>query len=57
MDLRKLKKLIEGGGSSQDEHLRIWAANAQALMSDPDLFDYADWCQGGLVRKPRRLLT
>ncbi|WP_018349542.1 hypothetical protein [Longispora albida] len=54
---RKLKKLIDRAGGLQDENLRIWAANAQALMSNPELFDYAEWCQGGLVRKPRRLLT
>jgi hypothetical protein len=21
----------------------------------PELFDYRDWCEGGLVRQPRRL--
>jgi hypothetical protein len=25
------------------------------LIAMPDLFDYRDWCEGGLVRTPRRL--
>ncbi|MGY0230447.1 hypothetical protein PT931_01530 [Longispora urticae] len=54
---RRLKKMIDRAGGEPDEQLRMWAANAQALISHPELFDYAEWCQGGLVRKPRRLLT
>jgi hypothetical protein len=49
--------MIAQAGSSQDEQLRIWAANAQALVINPEIFNYADWCEGDLVRKPRRLLA
>jgi len=27
----------------------------RALQNRPDLFDYYDWCEGGLVRDPRRI--
>jgi hypothetical protein len=25
------------------------------LLARPELFDYHDWCEGGLVRSPRQI--
>jgi hypothetical protein len=52
---RKLRRLVETAEQDGDELLTTWAHNVRALLSRPDLFDYHDWCQGGLVRRPRRL--
>ncbi len=52
---RRFKRLLEEADTSGQEPLYTWAHNVRALLRDPDLFDYADWCQGGLVRRPRRL--
>ena len=35
--------------------MSIWAHNCRVLMSRPEIFDYSDWIEGGLVRHPRRL--
>ena len=35
--------------------LVMWAHNTRVLLAMPELFDYHDWCEGGLVRSPRRL--
>jgi hypothetical protein len=35
--------------------MAIWAHNCRILTNHPELFDYGDWCEGGLVRQPRRL--
>jgi len=37
--------------------LEMWAHNTRVLLALPELFDYHDWCEGGLVRTPRRLKT
>ncbi len=52
---RRFKRLLEQADTSGQEPLYTWAHNVRALLRNPDLFDYADWCQGGLVRNPRRL--
>jgi len=51
---RRLRKLVEQAQMG-DEPMATWAHNTLVLMSKPDLFDYHDWCEGGLVRNPRRL--
>ena len=33
----------------------IWAHNSRVLLARPELFDYHDWCEGGLVRRHRRI--
>jgi hypothetical protein len=52
---RRLRRLIERAAAEGDEALRLWAANCRALLERPELFDYPDWCEGGLVRQPRRI--
>jgi hypothetical protein len=52
---RRLRKLVEQAEEDGDEILKTWAHNTRVLLAVPDLFDYRDWCEGGLVRKPRRL--
>jgi len=52
---RKLKRFVEQAEKDGDEMLAIWAHNAKMLLARKELFDYADWCEGGLVRKPRRI--
>jgi hypothetical protein len=52
---RKLRKLVEQAEADGDDVLATWAHNTRVLLSRPDLFDYHDWCEGGLVRNPRRL--
>ena len=45
----------DGAEEIGDEPMAIWAHNCRVLMSRPEIFDYADWIEGGLVRHPRRL--
>lgn len=52
---RKLRKLVEQAEEEGDEALDTWAHNTRSLLDAPQLFDYHDWCEGGLVRNPRRL--
>lgn len=52
---RKLRKLVEQAEAEGDEMLATWAHNTRVLLARPELFDYHDWCEGGLVRNPRRL--
>lgn len=52
---RKLRKLVEQAEEEGDEVLETWAHNTRVLLSNPRKFDYHDWCEGGLVRSPRRL--
>ncbi|HEU5110490.1 MAG TPA: hypothetical protein VFT95_18270 [Micromonosporaceae bacterium] len=52
---RKLRKLVEQAEEYGDEPMEIWAHNVRVLLARQDLFDYYDWCEGGLVRNPRRL--
>jgi hypothetical protein len=52
---RKLRKLVEQAEDDGDDVLETWAHNTRLLLAVPDLFDYRDWCEGGLVRSPRRL--
>jgi hypothetical protein len=52
---RRLRKLVEQAESDGDEMVATWAHNTRMLLARPDLFDYHDWCEGGLVRDPRRL--
>jgi hypothetical protein len=52
---RRLRKLVEQAEDDGDEMLVVWAHNTRVLLSRPDLFDYRDWCEGGLVRSPRRI--
>lgn len=52
---RKLRRLIDQAAQDRDEALQIWAHNTRALLARPQLFQYPDWYEGGLVRDPRRL--
>ena len=52
---RRLRKLVEQAETTRDEQLLTWAHNTRVLMANPDIFQYHDWCEGGLVRSPRRL--
>jgi hypothetical protein len=52
---RRLRKMVEQAEQEGDELMRIWAHNVRMLLARPDLFDYHDWCEGGLVRNPRRI--
>jgi hypothetical protein len=52
---RRLRRLVEKAEDEGDELLVLWAHNTRMLLAMPELFDYRDWCEGGLVRQPRRL--
>jgi hypothetical protein len=52
---RKLRKFVEQAEAEGDEMLAVWAHNTRMLLARPELFDYHDWCEGGLVRNPRRI--
>lgn len=52
---RKVKKLLDQADATGDAWVALWVTNTKALISNPDLFDYKEWCQGGLARRPRRL--
>ncbi|HET8683690.1 MAG TPA: hypothetical protein VFM54_17755 [Micromonosporaceae bacterium] len=52
---RRLRRLVEQAEHDGDELLATWAHNTRMLLARPDLFDYHDWCEGGLVRQPRRI--
>lgn len=52
---RRLRKLVEQAELSGDHLVRTWAYNTRVLLERPSLFDYHDWCEGGLVRENRRI--
>lgn len=52
---RKVRKLLKHAEALGDAWVSLWVHNTKALISDPNLFDYREWCQGGLARRPRRL--
>jgi hypothetical protein len=52
---RRLRRLVEQAEANGDEALNLWAHNTRMLLARPELFQYPDWCEGGLVRNPRRL--
>ncbi len=52
---RRLRKLVEQAEELGDEQMATWAHNSRMLLVRPELFNYHDWCEGGLVRTPRRL--
>jgi hypothetical protein len=52
---RRLRKLVEQAERLGDEPMVTWAHNSRVLLARPELFDYHDWCEGGLVRRSRRL--
>jgi hypothetical protein len=52
---RRMKKFIERAADVGDVSMATWAHNCRILMDRPELFDYGEWCEGGLVRHPRRL--
>jgi hypothetical protein len=52
---RRLRKFVESAEHGGDEMLAGWAHNVRMLLVRPELFDYHDWCEGGLVRNPRRI--
>ncbi len=43
--------LVAVAGDSDDAGIRRFARRAGALLSDPGLFDYELWCEGGLSRE------
>ena len=53
---RKVLKLLELAAGKGDPWVALWTYNTKALISDPRLFDYGDWCDGGLARRPRRIV-
>jgi hypothetical protein len=52
---RRLRKFVETAEQAGNEMLGIWAHNVRMLLARPELFEYHDWCEGGLVRSPRRI--
>ena len=52
---RRLRKLVQQAESIGDEPMQVWAHNSRVLLAKPDLFEYHDWCEGGLVRSNRKL--
>jgi hypothetical protein len=52
---RRLRRFVEQAEQAGDELPATWAHNVRVLLARPDLFEYPDWCEGGLVRNPRRL--
>jgi hypothetical protein len=52
---RRLRKLVEHAERDGDEMMTVWAYNSRVLLARPELFDYHDWCEGGLVRQSRRI--
>lgn len=52
---RRLRKLVERAEAEGDELVSTWAYNVRVLLARPTLFDFRDWCEGGLVRSQRRL--
>lgn len=42
--------LVERSVTSADPTVSTWASRSLALRSDPELFAYDDWCDGGLSR-------
>ncbi|HIV57785.1 MAG TPA: hypothetical protein H9902_07490 [Candidatus Stackebrandtia faecavium] len=52
---RRVKKLLDRANQTGDAWVKLWVTNTKALIDDPNLFDYREWCQGGLARRPRRL--
>lgn len=53
---RRLTKLLEAADGKGDPWVNLWVYNTRALIADPRRFDYAEWCDGGLARKPRRIV-
>jgi hypothetical protein len=52
---RRLRRFVEQAEEQGDEPMAFWAHNARMLLARPELFDYHDWCEGGLVRNPRQI--
>jgi hypothetical protein len=52
---RRLRRLVEQAEKAGDDPMTTWAHNTRVLLARPDVFEYHDWCEGGLVRRPRRL--
>ena len=53
---RRLLRLVGLAERDGDALMVTWAQNTKALMARPDdLFDYHEGCEGGLVRRPRRI--
>jgi hypothetical protein len=52
---KRVDKLLDKAAGFRDQYVALWLANTKALIKKPDLFDYDEWCNGGLVRRPRRL--
>jgi len=52
---RRLRKMLDHAEHG-DDAIRLWSANCRALLAQPDLFSYEDWCAGGLVRTPRHIV-
>lgn len=47
---KRTADLIEELGDSDHQPLRRFAQRAKALLARPELFDYDDWCRGGLTK-------
>ncbi|ASW53023.1 hypothetical protein [Plantactinospora sp. KBS50] len=52
---RRLRKLVERAEREGDDPMLTWSHNCRMLLARPELFEYHDWCEGGLVRSGRRL--
>jgi hypothetical protein len=52
---RRLRKLVEKAEAGGDELMATWAHNVRVLLARPSLFEFREWCEGGLVRSGHRL--
>jgi hypothetical protein len=52
---RRLRKLVERAEAGGDELMQTWAYNVRVLLARPEMFEFHEWCEGGLVRTQRRL--
>lgn len=52
---RRVTRVVDLAVLEDDPWVSLWLHNTKALIAEPKLFDYADWCDGGLARRPRRV--
>ncbi len=45
----QLAALFARAERTGDAELRLWAARSRDLLSQPEKFDYAKWCLGGIL--------
>ncbi len=47
-----LERLLAKARASGNSWLVVWADRSEHLMANPDEFEYAAWCAGGLAKRP-----